>query len=255
MAGELPTRIGIVVIGDEILSARRQDKHLAQVIGTLKTRGLTLDWAQYLSDEKALLVRQFREVRSSGEICFSFGGIGATPDDRTRQAMAQAHDVPLQRHPGAVREIEARFGKGAYPLRVLMAELPEGASLIPNPYNQVPGFSVGHIHCLPGFPEMAWPMMEWVLDEYYMELYREPDVQCLLTAHDVVESELIPLMNSLQEKYPAVKLSSLPHFFTDGKRQIEFGVSGQAEGAMAMFAELKNALSEKGYAFDELKQG
>lgn len=248
-AGVSSERIGIVIIGDEILSGRRQDKHLPKVIEVLKTRGLSLVWAQYLGDEKALLVRQFRQIRASGEICFSFGGIGATPDDRTRQAMAEAHDVRLARHPGAVQEIENRFGEDAYPLRILMADLPAGAGLIPNPYNRVPGFSLGHIHCVPGFPEMAWPMVEWVLDQHYPALREALDVQYILTVSNVVESDLIPLMEELQEKYPQAKLSSLPHLSSDGKREIEFGVTGKVNNATAMYADLQTALSEKGHDF------
>jgi molybdopterin-biosynthesis enzyme MoeA-like protein len=242
-------RLGIVVIGDELLSGRRQDRHLAHVIETFHGRGLRLAWVQYLGDDEAILVRQFRQIRQSGDICFSFGGIGGTPDDRTRQAMAAAHDVPLVRHPGAVAAIEARFGAEAYPKRILMAELPQGAELIPNPYNQIPGFSLGSIHCLPGFPVMAWPMLEWLLDEYYAEMQGVPDVQLLLTVNNIVESDIIDLMTELQNRYPHVKLSSLPHFLPDNTRQIEFGVHGKAEDANAMFRELQNALTEKGYAF------
>lgn len=251
-------RIGLLIIGDEILTGRRQDKHLAHVIEVFAPRGLSLSWVQYLGDEEQVLVRQLRQIRDSGEICFSFGGIGGTPDDRTRQAMAAAHDVLLQRHPGAVAEIEARFGAEAYPRRIVMAELPRGAELIPNPYNRIPGFSLGHIHCLPGFPVMAWPMLEWVLDERYADLQGEPPLQLLLTVSDVVESEIVDLMTELQAAYPAVKLSSLPHFLPDslpGKgREIEFGVYGEAQQANAMFATLQQALREKGFVFVINKQ-
>jgi molybdopterin-biosynthesis enzyme MoeA-like protein len=242
-------RIGIVIIGDEILTGRRQDKHLAHVIEVFRPRGLALSWAQYLGDDAEVLVRQLRQIRASGDICICFGGIGGTPDDKTRQAMAAAHDLPLVRHPGAVAEIEARFGAQAYPVRILMAELPQGAELIPNPYNRIPGFSLGHLHCLPGFPVMAWPMLDWVLDHRYAHLRGEPPLQLLLTVDDVVESDIVELMTRLQAAYPDVKLSSLPHFLPEKGREIEFGVYGQARAAQAMFAELQSALTEKGYTF------
>lgn len=244
-------RIGIVVIGDEILTARREDKHLAHVIGVLQSRGLALDWAQFLGDEESLLVRQLREIHSSGDICFSFGGIGGTPDDRTRQAMAKALELPLERHPDAVAEIEARFGTEAYPNRIVMAELPRGARLIPNPYNRIPGFSIDKMHFLPGFPIMAWPMMEWVLEEYYAGIRGVPKIQLLLTVSDIVESEIIDLMTELQAAYPSVKLSSLPHFLPDDRREIEFGVNGDSEPTRAMYQELKQCLTDRGYTVRE----
>ena len=174
---------GIYIIGDEILSGKREDKHLTQAISILKTRGLQLDWAEYLGDDPARMVdsfkRSFAQSEINGDIVFSFGGIGATPDDYTRQAAADALDVPIVRHKEAVAEIEAQFGPEAYPKRVIMADFPAGAGLIPNPVNRVSGFSAGlpnqkHRHYfVPGFPAMAWPMMEWVLDTHYSHLLHQ----------------------------------------------------------------------------------
>ena len=157
-------QIGILIIGDEILSGRRQDKHLAHVIKTLAERNLTLSWARYVGDDESGLIQNFREISASNDLCFSFGGIGATPDDLTRQSIAEALNQPITRNKEAVIEIEANFGDTAYPNRILMADLPTNVCLIPNPVNRIPGFSLGHIHCLPGFPEMAWPMFQWVLE-------------------------------------------------------------------------------------------
>src|SRR5664279_5473023 len=119
--------IGALIIGDEILSGKRQDKHLQHVIATLAARGLGLDFVHYLGDDRARLTALLRDSFARGDLVFSFGGIGATPDDHTRQAAAAALDVPLARHPDAVAAIEARFGAEAYPYRVLMAEFPQGA--------------------------------------------------------------------------------------------------------------------------------
>jgi molybdopterin-biosynthesis enzyme MoeA-like protein len=239
-----PTNIGILVVGDEILTGRRADKHFAHAVETLAGRGLELAWVRYAGDDQALLTRELREIRARGDVCFVFGGIGATPDDRTRQAMAAAHDAGLVRHAGAVKEIEAQFGEAAYPNRILMADLPAGADLIPNPVNRIPGFSMGRMHCLPGFPEMAWPMMEWVLDCCYPQLRADAPVQYTLIAHGAHESELIGVMTALQAAHPAVKLSSLPHFLADGGRQIEFGLRGPRDQAEAAMAALEAALGE-----------
>ena len=88
-------RIGLVIVGDEILSGKREDKHLAKVIALLGQRGLTLAWAQYAGDDRAALVELYRRTFASGEVVFSCGGIGSTPDDHTRQAAAAALGVPL----------------------------------------------------------------------------------------------------------------------------------------------------------------
>jgi hypothetical protein len=144
--------IGAFIIGDEILSGKRRDAHLGHLIDTLRTRGLALGWALYLGDDRARLGDEFRRSMASDAVVFSFGGIGATPDDHTRQAAAAAAGLPIERHPGAVAEIEAQFGDAAYPKRVMMADLPRAAGLIPNPVNRVPGFFVGEHHFFPASP-------------------------------------------------------------------------------------------------------
>jgi molybdopterin-biosynthesis enzyme MoeA-like protein len=217
--------IGILVIGDELLLGKRQDKHLPRMIEILGARGLRLDWARFAGDDALALEATLRETLALGDLVFSFGGIGATPFDLTRQCAAAAAKLALVRHPGAAGLIEARFGEGAYPNRILMADLPEGARLIPNPVSQVPGFSLGHHHFLPGFPNMAWPMAEWVLDTHYRQRFRaQPEVERRVMVYDVPESTLIPTMRELLATFPAVRLSSLPSNANSG--EIELGVRG-----------------------------
>ncbi|MGD8796398.1 MAG: molybdopterin-binding protein [Thiohalophilus sp.] len=239
-------QIGILIIGDEILSGRRQDKHLAHVIDTLARRNLTLAWARYVGDDETNLVDSFRDISARGDLCFSFGGIGATPDDLTRQCMARAHDLPIVRHPGAVEEIEAQFGERAYPNRILMADLPVGANLIPNPKNRIPGFSLGHVHCLPGFPEMAWPMLDWVMQHHYPDLKGVEYSQYIIKVHNTHESELIPLQEAIQNNYPTLKISSLPRFLENGQPEVELAVKGDVAAASAARDEITAALRERG---------
>lgn len=218
-------RIGIIVIGDELLTGKRQDKHLPKMIEILGARGLRLDWARFVGDEPPLLEATLRETLASGDLVFSFGGIGATPDDVTRQCAAAAAGVALARHPDAAALLEARFGPSAYPNRILMADLPQGARLIPNPINQIPGFSLHDHHFLPGFPNMAWPMAEWVLDTHYRHLFRAHlEAERTITVYAVAESALIPTMRELLAEFPAVKLASLPSTVNSG--EIELGVRG-----------------------------
>jgi len=242
-------RIGLLIIGDEILANRRQDKHFQHAVHLLASRGLQLSWVQYFGDEQDLLARQLRAIRIDGDICFCFGGIGATPDDHTRQAMAQAHDVPLIRHAQAVKEIEEQFGEAAYPNRILMADLPQGSELIPNPYNRIPGFSMGDIHCLPGFPEMAWPMLQWILDQHYSYLSNKKMQYSALVVDGAHESDLLMFMESFQANHPSIKLSSLPRFLPDGGRQIELGISGEAPLVAKAFKKLEQAVKSENYPY------
>ena len=152
--------IGAIIVGDEILSGRRQDKHLSKLIELLAVRGLRLSWARYVGDDGERLTRALSESFAGRDLVFSFGGIGATPDDRTRQSAAAALQVELALHADAEREIRAQFGSDVTPHRLQMGVFPVGSEIIPNPYNRIPGFSIANHFFVPGFPVMAWPMVE-----------------------------------------------------------------------------------------------
>jgi molybdopterin-biosynthesis enzyme MoeA-like protein len=244
-------RIGILVIGDELLLGKRQDKHLPKLIEILGVRGLRLDWARFVGDDPPLLETTLRESFASGDVVFSFGGIGATPDDVTRQCAAAAAGVLLVRHAQAVALIEARFEEGAYPNRVLMADLPQGSRLIPNPVNQIPGFSLHHHHFLPGFPNMAWPMAEWVLDTQYRDLFRaQPERERTIMVFDVAESNLIPTMRELLAAFPGIKLASLPSTTNSG--EIELGVRGEGVNVTRAYDWLMARLDALGVRYQPL---
>lgn len=248
---------GIYIIGDEILSGKRQDAHLCFIIEALKTRGLQLSWANYLGDIPAQITASLKASMTRGDIVFSFGGIGATPDDYTRQCAADALGVPLVRHADAVAEIVAQYAEGAYPKRVLMADFPQGADLIPNPINRVAGFSVGlpnqkHTHYfVPGFPEMAHPMVEWVLDTHYKPLFHTQDyLESSIIVTEAGESDLIDLMNTMLKKYPMLKLFSLPK--SNHRRTTELGLKGESAQVKQAIATLKTEVSRLGYPWEVL---
>lgn len=237
--------VGAIIIGDEILSGKRQDGHFQHAVQTLAARGIELKWCRIIGDDPAQITGTLRQTYASGDIVFCFGGIGATPDDHTRQCAAKAADVPLIRHPEAVAEIEARFGVEAYPHRVLMADLPQGSNIIPNPFNRIPGFSLVHHHFLPGFPQMAWPMMEWVLDTLYLEMRNlTPDVEEIITIHNTLESVLLDLMNEFVKKFPDVHFSSLPHIGEGNERRLELGVKGTKPIVAEAMAWLKKGVEQ-----------
>ncbi len=237
---------GIIVIGDEILNGRRRDRHFDALGGLLRARGFQPAWLRILPDDPDYLVAEFRRTMAEGVPVFCCGGIGATPDDHTRACAAEAAGAPLERHPGAVAEIEARFGAEAYPQRIKMAELPRGCELIPNPYNRVPGFSIRHHYFMPGFPDMAHPMAAWVLDTYF-PAGGHPEQQRAVRVRGVTESSLVDLMEDLTRRFPAAKLFSLPRLGPEF--QIEIGFRGQGD-LETPFAELVAALASRGVAFE-----
>lgn len=245
-------RIGLLIIGDEILSGRRKDRHLQNLIELLAPRGLKPAWVRIVGDDPVLLTETLQETFQRPEIVFCHGGIGATPDDRTRQCAARALGVPLIRHPDAQAEIEAQFGEAAWPYRVLMADLPQGAELIPNPINRVPGFSLfflpggGHHHFMPGFPQMARPMTQWVLDHYYADLAQSPSVERVVRLIETSEADWIPFMQAFEQHFPDLRLFSLPRLEADGKRSIELGVEGTPERAEAGLATIIEEAQRRG---------
>lgn len=242
---------GAYVIGDEILVGKRQDKHLQFVIEALAKRGLRLSWAQYLGDDPERLTAELRRSLASKDIVFSFGGIGATPDDHTRQCAAAAAGVPLALHPEAEREIRARFGGEATPPRLQMAEFPQGASIIPNPVNRVAGFSFGEHHFVPGFPQMAWPMVEWVLETRYRTLFeRDRWAEESILVYEAGESQLIGAMHEVGGRYSGVKVFSLPSMGSDGsRRHVELGVRGLPSQVKEAAQALREAVRAAGFPF------
>ncbi|MCB1726997.1 MAG: competence/damage-inducible protein A [Gammaproteobacteria bacterium] len=239
---------GIIVVGDEILNGRRSDRHFDGIGGLLRERGFKVAWLRILPDDPEYLVSEFARTMAEGIPVFCCGGIGATPDDHTRACAARAAGVALSLHPGAVAEIEGRFGAEAYPNRIKMAELPLGSELIPNPYNRIPGFSINRHYFMPGFPDMAHPMAAWVLDNWFAE-GGHAERQCAVRVRGVTESSLMDLMQQLVERFPEAKLFSLPRL--GAEFQIELGFRGRCDLEAPLQA-LMAGLEQRGVTFDRL---
>lgn len=219
-----PSTISAVIIGNEILAGRRQDAHLNNTIAACNARGLRLNQAIFLGDDAEQLIRTYQRLHAEKHIILSYGGIGATPDDRTRQAVAKACNVELAYHPEGMRILETRFSADELTEnRKNLVAFPSGATLIPNPINHIPGFSIAHIHCVPGFPQMAEPMIAWVLDTYYRDLAQTREYLSIQV--HAPESEISPLMKQLEDHYPTLAISSLPHI----RHQLELGIEGDPE--------------------------
>jgi molybdopterin-biosynthesis enzyme MoeA-like protein len=237
---------GLIIVGDEILSGKRQDKHLAKIIELLSARGIALDWAEYVGDAPDRITATLERAFASGDIVFSTGGIGATPDDHTRQCAAKALGVALHLHPQAEALIRERMQDTAREQgtpylpdhpdnvhRLNMGVIPVGAQIIPNPYNKIAGFTCSSpsgavVHFVPGFPVMAWPMVQWVLDTQYPHLHRKSAyLEKSVIVFGAMEASLTPLMQRLEASFSGIKVFSLPSVdHPQYGRHIELGVKG-----------------------------
>ena len=237
---------GLIIIGDEILSGKRADKHLPKIIELLKARGLQLAYAHYVGDSPEHITATLKRAFDSGDVVFSTGGIGATPDDHTRQCAAQALGVELVLHPEAEALIRQRMQDLAQEQgqvyeadrpdnvhRLNMGVFPVGAHIIPNPFNKIPGFFCvrerGGVFFVPGFPVMAWPMIEWVLDTHCRHLHQTSVwIEKSVIVFGAMEATLTPLMQELERVYAGVKVFSLPSVdHPQYGRHIELGVKGE----------------------------
>ena len=291
MSSDTAPAFGLIVIGDEILSGRRADKHLPKWVELLGERGLRLAWAEYVGDEPERITAVLRRAFASGDVVVSCGGIGATPDDHTRQCAAAALGRPLLLHPEAKALIEARTrdvaaeqGRPYEPdrpdnlHRLNMGVFPEGARIIPNPYNRIPGFYCsaareganhpppggpkagpapsggsdphvgergGVIYFVPGFPVMAWPMMAWVLDSHYSAWFqRDSWRERSVIVFGVLEATLTPVMERVEAAHPGVKVFSLPSVdHPEYGRHIDLGVKGRPDAVEPAYADLRTWLA------------
>ena len=236
--------IHLVIIGDEILSGKREDKHFKKALDVSKQNNYVIKSVSYLPDSEHEIQSKIENLKD--KIVFCFGGIGATPDDHTRSSAAKAHQKALKRHTDAAKLIEDKFGKEAYPKRILMADLPDGSELIPNEINMIPGFYINKKFFMPGFPEMAWPMMEWVFKNKLPQSNKiEFDRSIIIP--DIAESLLIDLMNQIENDFPLVKMYSLPKITP--QRQVEFGIKGDKEQVLSAMEVVKKYVKELGYHF------
>jgi molybdopterin-biosynthesis enzyme MoeA-like protein len=252
---------GLIIVGDEILSGKRQDKHLPKVVELLGARGLALAWARYVGDDRRLITAALRDAFASGDAVFCCGGIGATPDDHTRQCAAAALDVALELHPEAkalitqrMKDTAAEKGVAFEPdapdniHRLNMGVFPAGAAIIANPFNKIPGFTVGEVHFVPGFPVMAHPMIEALLDSRYRALHgtlREAERSVIV--YGAMEATRTPLVEAIEREHAGVRVFSLPSVdHPVHGRHIELGVKGGEALLPAAYAALRSGLAALG---------
>ena len=243
-----------IIIGDEIIRGKCRDGHFAETLHILSERGLKLDYVIYVGDDPVRLTQIFRNSFMTQDIVFSFGGIGITPDDRTRRCASAAAGVPLEVNPDAEREIRAflaSVNREVADELLQFGAFPQGSRAIPNPINRISGFSFRDHHFVPGFPQMAWPMIEWVLDTYYRNRFHlKPEAEKSMIVWEGNEGVLLPLMKRLENDYPSVHVFSLASFGDKTTpMHVELGVRGEPKQVEAAFTEMCGEVTELGLEY------
>jgi len=232
----------VLIIGTEILNRRREDAHFDFVSKSLLEKGYTLKGSFIIEDDPTLIIQTIEFIASQeNALLFSFGGIGSTPDDHTRQCAATAlRDGVLVPHQEAKAIIEGKLGDAAYPHAIVMADLPKGSNLLENTVNQMPAFYLDEKYFfMPGFPEMSHPMVTEILSKIIpvkKEIYRHT-----LTA-ECKESEFIEIMKDMPK---GVEFSSLPKITKDGWRVSISVASDNKNLATASFQHYIDLLKKK----------
>ena len=246
MGRERTWTAALLVIGDEILSGRTQDKNVAQVALWLNQHGIRLAEVRIVPDDRGRIAATVNELRAEHDYLFTTGGIGPTHDDITVDAMAAAFEVPVVIHPAARKILEDYYRDrpgGLTDARLRMARVPEGAELIANPYSGAPGVRMGNVFILAGVPDIAASMLEALSGK--LEGGR-PVVSVTVGAR-APESEVADLLRETEQANPGVAIGSYP-FFKDGRYGANFVIRSE-DGELARLTgeQLCQRLREAGY--------
>jgi molybdenum cofactor synthesis domain-containing protein len=236
----------LVVIGDEILSGRTEDRNVAQVATWLNQQGIRLAEVRVVPDDAERIAEAVNRLRTRHDYLFTTGGIGPTHDDITVDAIAAGFGVDVIIDPRAKRILEDYYRDrpgGLNEARLRMARVPEGAELIPNPSSGAPGIRMENVYILAGVPHIAASMLEALTGK--LEGGR-PMVSVTVGAR-APESEVADLLRETQAAHPGVAIGSYP-FFKDGGYGANFVIRSE-DGALAerTGSELADRLREAGY--------
>lgn len=236
----------LLVIGDEILSGRTQDKNVAQVATWLNDQGIRLAEVRIVPDDQQRIVETVNALRGEHDYLFTTGGIGPTHDDITVDAIAAAFEVPVVVHPEARAILEDYYrGRpgGLNEARLRMARVPEGAELLRNPSSGAPGVKIGNVYILAGVPHIAASMLEALTGT--LEGGR-PVVSVTIGAR-AAESEVADLLRETEAAHSGVAIGSYP-FFKDGRYGANFVIrSDDGELARECGDVLSARLRDAGY--------
>jgi molybdenum cofactor synthesis domain-containing protein len=245
MAEERIWTAALLVIGDEILSGRTQDKNVAQVADWLNRQGIRLEEVRVVPDNEARIAGAVNELRNTYDYLLTTGGIGPTHDDITVDSIAAAFGVPVIVHPEARRILEDYYATrgGVTDARLRMARVPEGAELIPNPLSGAPGVKMHNVYILAGVPSIAANMLE-ALDGKLQG--GRPVVSVTVGAY-AAESEIADLLRETEAAHSGVAIGSYP-FSKDGRYGANFVMrSDDGDLAARTALDLQQRLEEAGF--------
>ena len=201
----------MLIIGNEVLSGRTQDKNLAFVGNALGEIGIDMKEVRIVPDEQDEIVDAVNALRAKYTYVFTSGGIGPTHDDITADCIAAAFGVSLDMHPLATQLLEAHYeaqGIEFNAARARMARIPDGASLIDNPVSTAPGFRIGNVHVMAGVPKIMQAMVENILPT----LKGGEQLSSITVSAQVPEGQIAAAMGALQDEYEDVNLGLYPFY-------------------------------------------
>lgn len=204
----------LVVIGDEILSGRTQDKNVSQIASWLNVQGIRLREVRVIPDIEDAIVEAVNQLRARNDYLFTTGGIGPTHDDVTVDAIAVALGVPVTVHPEARAALERYYETrgGINDMRLRMARVPEGAELIANRFSGAPGIRHGNIFMMAGVPHITAGMLDALTGTLEGgEPLLSAQVGCW-----VAESEIADLLAATERAHDGSQIGSYP-FFREGR--------------------------------------
>jgi molybdenum cofactor synthesis domain-containing protein len=203
----------LIIIGNEILSGRTQDKNLAWIANQLNEIGIALAEVRVIPDIEATIVGTLNECRKRFTYVFTTGGIGPTHDDITSASVAKAFGVKLIRHPQAERLLLGHYKpEQVNSARMKMADVPAGAVLIENPVSIAPGFRMDNVYVMAGVPSI----MQAMFDHVRSELKGGKKMLSKTWSAYITEGTIAEALTAIQNRYKDVEIGSYP-FMRDGR--------------------------------------
>ncbi|WP_422396626.1 competence/damage-inducible protein A [Sphingomonas profundi] len=246
MASSRTWTAALLVIGDEILSGRTQDRNIAQTAAWLNVQGIRLAEVRVVADVQATIVEAVNALRARNDYLFTTGGIGPTHDDITVDAIAAAHGVPVVIHPTARAMLERHYATrgGVTEARLRMARVPDGADLIENAMSGAPGIRLGNVFILAGVPHIAALMLDALTGTLEGGL---PVVSRTIGCW-VPESEIADMLGATERAHEGAQIGSYP-FFREGRVGANFVVRSTDVAVVdACVADLVRQLEAMGHA-------
>ena len=203
----------IVTIGNELLSGDVDNTNGSWLAGRLERVGIDVRLLAVLPDEIDAVAAFLRAHGPAFDVVIVTGGLGGTPDDVTREALAATFGVPLVDYPEVAAQLRARF-RSDPDYVTPWAHLPEGSRPLVNPLGGAPGFALGNTYVLPGLPSE----MEAMYELLEAELPGSEPIASWRQTYATRESQIVEVLRELERRHPTVRVGSYPSFRPKGSR-------------------------------------